>query len=216
METKPKIYEALANIMAKITPIKKEKKNQQQGFMYRGIDDFMNELHSLFAENKVIIIPECIERTEDERTSKNGGALFYVKERVKYTFYAEDGSSVFAIVDGEGMDSGDKGTNKAMAVALKYCLMQMFLIPTEDLKDPDSESHEVKPKEQPKDEMSEIAKRLAQGLAELRDCKDLPDLARVWSKYKDLQIQETFSLCKDNMKKNIQKNNPNGASSSAI
>ena len=43
MENKPKIYEALINIMGEITPIKKEKKNQQQGFMYRGIDDFMNE-----------------------------------------------------------------------------------------------------------------------------------------------------------------------------
>lgn len=202
MENKPKIYEALINIMGEITPIKKEKKNQQQGFMYRGIDDFMNELHSLFAKNKVIIIPECLERTEDERTSKNGNALFYIKERVKYTFYAEDGSSVSAIIDGEGMDSGDKGTNKAIAIALKYCLMQMFLVPTEELKDPDAETP---PDLKPNDEISEIAKKIGKATTEARDCKDLPDLERVWNKYKDLQTHETFKLCVNNMKKNIQK-----------
>ena len=150
MENKPKIYEALINIMGEITPIKKEKKNQQQGFMYRGIDDFMNELHSLFAKHKVIIIPECLDRVVDERVSKNGNALFYIKERVKYTFFADDGSSVSAIIDGEGMDSGDKGTNKAIAIALKYCLMQMFLVPTDDLKDPDAETQ---PELKPNDEM---------------------------------------------------------------
>ena len=30
--------------------------------------------------------------------------------------------------------------NKAMSVALKYALMQTFLIPTEELKDPDAET----------------------------------------------------------------------------
>lgn len=206
----PKIYQALASIMAEITPIKKEKKNTQQGFMYRGIDDFMNELHSLFAKHKVIIIPECLQRTEDERQAKSGNALFYVKERVKYTFFAEDGSSVSAIIDGEGMDSGDKGTNKAIAIALKYCLMQMFLVPTEDMKDPDGESHEVKPKNKD-DDMSEVAKELTAALNEARDCKDLPDLGRVWNKYKNLQPHETFKLCVANMKTNI-KNRTNGTS----
>ena len=203
MET-PKIYSALSNIMSEITPIKKEKKNAQQGFMYRGIDDFMNELHSLFAKHRVIIIPECLSRTEDERQSKNGNALFYVKEKVKYTFYAEDGSSVYAIIDGEGMDSGDKGTNKAIAIALKYCLMQMFLVPTDDMKDPDAESHDVKLKKKD-DDMSEIAKVLTSALNEARDCKDLSDLVRVWNKYKGLQTHETFKLCVTNMKYNIKK-----------
>lgn len=210
MET-PLIYQSLINIMSEISPIKKEKKNTQQGFMYRGIDDFMNELHALFAKHKVIIIPECLERKEDERVSSKGNALFYIKERVKYTFYASDGSSVSSIIDGEGMDSGDKGTNKAIAIALKYCLMQMFLIPTEDLKDPDADSHDLKPKT---DDMSEEAKELSRGTTELRDCKDLADLERVWKKFKNLQPHETFKLCKDNMKRNIQKNNPNGTGNS--
>lgn len=43
---------------------------------------------------------------------------------------------------GEGMDSGDKASNKALAVAFKYACFQVFCIPTEEMKDPDEESHE--------------------------------------------------------------------------
>jgi len=38
------------------------------------------------------------------------------------------------------MDSGDKSSNKAMAVAMKYACLQLFCIPTEDMGDPDSET----------------------------------------------------------------------------
>jgi hypothetical protein len=37
---------------------------------------------------------------------------------MRYTLYATDGSSVSAVVIGEGMDSADKSSNKAMAVAM--------------------------------------------------------------------------------------------------
>ncbi len=59
---------------------------------------------------------------------------------MKYTFYAEDGSHIEAVVVGEGMDSGDKATNKAMSAAFKYACFQVFCIPTEEMKDPDAET----------------------------------------------------------------------------
>ena len=40
------------------------------------------------------------------------------------------------------MDSGDKATNKAMAIAFKYACFQVFCIPTEEMKDPDGETPE--------------------------------------------------------------------------
>lgn len=40
------------------------------------------------------------------------------------------------------MDSGDKATNKAMAIAFKYACFQVFCIPTEEMKDPDAETPE--------------------------------------------------------------------------
>ncbi len=84
-----------------------------------------------------------------ERQSSRGNALFYTYLEVEYTFWAEDGSSiVVGPVIGESMDSGDKGANKALAVAHKYALFQTFTIPTL-FSDPDAETHEVKPAPSP-------------------------------------------------------------------
>ena len=60
--------------------------------------------------------------------------------------YAPDGSNISSVIIGEGMDTGDKATNKALSIALKYAAFQIFMIPTEDVIDPDAESHEVAPK----------------------------------------------------------------------
>ena len=128
--------------MEEVPSIGKTQKNKTQGFMYRGIDDVMNALQPLLAKNKVFIVPEILEQTREERTTSKGGNLIYSICKIKYKFYAEDGSSVEAITIGEGMDSGDKATNKAMAIAMKYALFQVFCIPTDEIKDPDSETPE--------------------------------------------------------------------------
>jgi hypothetical protein len=128
--------------MEEVPSIGKTQRNKIQGFMYRGIDDVMNALQPLLAKNKVFIVPEILEQTREERTTSKGGNLIYSICKIKYKFYAEDGSSVEAITIGEGMDSGDKATNKAMAIAMKYALFQVFCIPTDEMKDPDSETPE--------------------------------------------------------------------------
>ena len=136
------IYQSITKIMEEVPSIGKTQRNKTQGFMYRGIDDVMNALQPLLAKNKVFIVPEILEQMREERTASKGGNLIYSICKIKYKFYAEDGSSVEAITIGEGMDSGDKATNKAMAIAMKYALFQVFCIPTDEMKDPDSETPE--------------------------------------------------------------------------
>lgn len=136
------IYQSITKIMEEVPSIGKTQRNKTQGFMYRGIDDVMNALQPLLAKNKVFIVPEILEQTREERTTSKGVNLIYSICKIKYKFYAEDGSSVEAITIGEGMDSGDKATNKAMAIAMKYALFQVFCIPTDEMKDPDSETPE--------------------------------------------------------------------------
>ena len=145
-QTAGNIYTRLAAINKGITAIGKNRKNEQQGFKFRGIDDVMNELHALFAENEVIVLPNCGEPIITERTNSKGTVIFSVRIPIEFEFISSDGTSVRCNVVGEAMDSGDKGMNKAMSIALKYALLQMFLIPTEEPKDPDAEAHEVKPK----------------------------------------------------------------------
>lgn len=140
------IFESLNKVMDEIGAIGKNTKNQQQGFMYRGIDAVMNALNPALVKYKVFVVPEVLEQNREERTNAKGTTLLYSIIKVKYTFYAEDGSSVSAVVIGEGMDSGDKATNKAMSIAFKYACFQVFCIPTEEMVDPDAECHEVKAK----------------------------------------------------------------------
>ena len=134
------IYETITKIMSETPAISKAKKNQQQGFAYRGIDDVMNAFNPLFAKYKLFVVPTILEQIREERQTSKGGNLIYSICKIKYTFYAEDGSLIEAVVVGEGMDTSDKATNKAMAIAMKYALFQVFCIPTAEMKDPDAET----------------------------------------------------------------------------
>jgi hypothetical protein len=140
------IYGLIGQAMREIGAIGKESKNQQQGFMYRGIDAVMNALAPVMSKLGLFLCPEVLEQTREERQGRNGGTLLYSILKIKYTLYAPDGSNVSCVVLGEGMDSGDKASNKAMSVAYKYAAFQLFCIPTAEMVDPDAECHEVAPK----------------------------------------------------------------------
>lgn len=139
-DTTPAIYKAIIGVMAEINAIGKDRKNQQQGFAYRGIDDVMNELHAALTKNKVFVVPEVLNEERSTGKTRNGGDLFYTRLKIRFTFYTDDGSSVSAVVIGEAMDSGDKASNKALSIGLKYAMLQVFCIPTKDEKDPDAQS----------------------------------------------------------------------------
>jgi hypothetical protein len=139
MENK-KIYGAIVNVMKEIGAIGKERKNQQQGFMYRGVEDVMNALQPLLEKNGVFIVPEVVEHTREDRVSWKGNPLIYSIMKIRHHFIAEDGSEIVSTTIGEGMDSADKASNKAMSIAFKYACFQVFCIPTEEMQDPDAET----------------------------------------------------------------------------
>lgn len=138
------IYAAISAAMADISAIGKDKYNQQQGFKFRGIDDVMNALKPILTKNKIFTVPQVLEQTREIKVTAKGGELRYSLVKIAFRFYTTDGSFVEAVTLGEGMDSGDKASNKAMAIAYKYALFQVFCIPTEEMTDPDGESYETK------------------------------------------------------------------------
>lgn len=140
----PAIYPALIKANKAIGAIAKNNANQQQHFMFRGVDDVYNELHPILAECGIVIIPEVVNYEVSERQARNG-VLLYTRATILHHFTAEDGSHVTTKVVGEAMDSGDKGMNKAMSIALKYALFQLFTIPTKEDKDPDATIYEIVP-----------------------------------------------------------------------
>lgn len=212
----PKIYGALAEIMKESGAIGKTERNQGQGFMFRGIDNVMNGLHGLFAKHGVLILDEVLDFEVNEKVTEKTGSggqrytsiLYYTRAKIKFHFLAEDGSEVTTINVGEAMDSGDKGMNKAMSVALKYALLHMFLIPTEEEKDPDAQTP---PETRPKT-IAEIAASLdavkdavlIEALNAIVASANIDALKGVWSSYSaQLSSNPTFSACMSTRKKEL-------------
>jgi len=137
------IYQAIGGIMGELGPIKKDKQNKSQGFSYRGIDQLYNALNPLFSKYKVFCVPKVLERTTSDYQTKGGDTWKNVVLKVEYKLIAEDGTFVEGTVYGEGSDSGDKGTNKAMSACQKYFFFQTFVVPTDDIVDADKDTPPV-------------------------------------------------------------------------
>lgn len=132
----PMIYSSLTAAAASINAVGKNAQNTQQGWKFRSIDDVYNALNPALIAAGLTIIPEVQEK--DITTDANGKATT-ARLVMRYTVYAQDGSSVICSTIGEGKDYGDKACSKAMAIAYKYMAFQLFCIPTEEMRrdDPD-------------------------------------------------------------------------------
>lgn len=211
-----KVYEAIAAITAEMAKegISKNRRNQQQGYQFRGIDDVYNALSPMLAMNKLCILPRVLSRDIVERQSAKGGTLFYVVVEVEFDFVsAEDGSKHTVKTYGEAMDSADKATNKAMSAAYKYAAMQAFCIPTEGDNDADATTHEVAPRSAPVQEPKPISaaeqkRQLLEIDKDLLDAHSIIDVKRVadiwqviatrdgWSRDYKLAAKEKFDAAR--------------------
>lgn len=140
------VYQKIAAVMAEMSKagIGKFRRNQQQGYNFRGIDDVYNALSPILSAQRLVVLPRVVSRNQVERQTAKGGALFYTTVIVEFDFIsADDGSKHTVTTVGEAMDSGDKSSNKAQSAAMKYALLQTFTIPTEGDNDADATTHEV-------------------------------------------------------------------------
>lgn len=137
-----KIYGLMATVLAEVGSISKGRRNEQQGYKFRGIDDVYDAVHPLFAKHGIFTVPRVLSEETSERTTATGTVLRFVKLTIAYDFFASDGSRVTAEMVGEAMDAGDKASNKAMSAAQKYALIQTFCIPTGSTPDADYQTHD--------------------------------------------------------------------------
>lgn len=138
---RPHVQQALASVTAEMKGVGKDQHNKEQNYDFRGIDDMLKVLHPLLGKHGVVIVPDVAERLYEERVSNRGATGHCSHLHVRYRIYGPAGDFVEASTWGEGLDYGDKATNKAMTAAYKYLLFELFAIsdPTED---PDRESPE--------------------------------------------------------------------------
>lgn len=135
----PMIYAKMLAVKKEIGSVGKDQKNTGQGWKFRGIDQFVNALHPILNKHGVGILPEVVQHSEPKfiTNEKTGKTSKNTQITVRYTFFADDGSTVSTTMPAEGVDPGDKGTNKALSAAFKYCLIQTFCVPTQDMEEAD-------------------------------------------------------------------------------
>lgn len=136
------VHKAIAAVSSAIgkVGIGKTRRNEEQRFNFRGIDDVLNALSPLLSEHGLVIVPRVTERVLVESKTGNGKALWKVTLRVDYHLIAvADGSREVATTYGEAMDMADKATNKALSAAYKYLAIQIFAIPVEGTPDADAD-----------------------------------------------------------------------------
>jgi hypothetical protein len=137
----PAVYGAISSVMAAMAKegIAKDRRNQQQGYNFRGIDDVYAALGKVLAENQLLILPRVVDQAREERKTAKGGMLLYTILTIEFDLVsAKDGSQHTIRMVGEAMDTVDKSSNKAQSAALKYAALQVFMIPTEGDNDADA------------------------------------------------------------------------------
>ena len=120
------IHQLMALVMRDVRDVGKNGTNSHQGYKFRGVDDFIGALAQPLRDHGVFMMTEIL----DFQTSVRG-KMNAVHMRVAFHFYGPAGDKVTATTLGEASDTADKASNKAMSAALKYALMQTFMIPVD-------------------------------------------------------------------------------------
>jgi hypothetical protein len=176
--TAPHVLIAMSAVMEEIgkVGISKDRRNKDQGYNFRGIDDVYNDLNGILAKNKLLMLPVKMVSTRSEKPTKSGGSVNYTQLTVDFKMVsAVDGSSEIIQTVGEAMDSADKSSNKAQSASMKYACLMVFMIPTEGDNDADATTHEVSGR-QTEPPPVDWAAEVTAAKASLDTCKDERDL----------------------------------------
>jgi len=137
------IHGAIIKVMQEVEPIAKARTNTQQNYKFRGVDELMNAISPILSKHGVFpTVQSVTDVSSDAVTSKSGGQGWRLVRRYTFRFYAEDGSFVDTIADGEAIDYGDKASNKAYSVAYREAMFKMFVIPFQG-EDIEEVSHDI-------------------------------------------------------------------------
>jgi hypothetical protein len=131
------LRQKLAEVRRRIGYIQKRGHNERFNHNYVTAADIAGSVGGILAELGVVVIPS-LEEISYELSAGGREATRMARVIMAYTFCdADTGEEVIATAAGQGLDAGDKAPYKAMTGALKYVLLQLFLLATGD--DPEDE-----------------------------------------------------------------------------
>ncbi len=131
------LRQKLAEVRRRIGYVQKRGHNELCNYSYVTAAEIAGAVGDLLAELGVVVIPR-LEEIAYESAAGRGETIRMARVVMAYTFADVDsGEELVAKVAGQGHDPGDKAPYKAMTGALKYALLQSFLLATGD--DPEDE-----------------------------------------------------------------------------
>ncbi len=126
------LRQKLAEVRRRIGYVQKRGHNERSNYSYVTAADIAGSVGDILAELGVVVIPR-LEEISYESAVGRGEATRMARVVMAYTFADVDsGEEIVAKVAGQGLDPGDKAPYKAMTGALKYALLQSFLLATGD------------------------------------------------------------------------------------
>ena len=132
------LRQKLGEVRRRIGYIQKRGYNERHNYNYVAAADIAGTVGDILAELGVVVIPRLESITYEPHAPGRLDSVRVARVIMAYTFTdVNSAEEITARVAGEGLDVGDKASYKAMTGALKYALLQSFLLATGD--DPEDE-----------------------------------------------------------------------------
>jgi hypothetical protein len=182
------LRQKLAAVRRRIAYVQKRGHNPRFNYNYVTAADIAGAVGDILAELGVVVVPR-LESISHEAMRPSGGGTEHVTHVVmSYSFVDVDTAEEITVkTAGEGLDSGDKAPYKAMTGALKYALLQSFLLATGDDPEEERTNHSS-----PTHESDSERRITAEQVRELRQLIDDTgtELERVLAYYKLASLEE--------------------------
>lgn len=136
-------YVAWSRVMETVRGVSKAERVTEgpAKFNYRGVDSALNVFGPACRLHGVLVLPVKVETSYRDTKTSTGKPTRECTAVVTYRIVGPAGDGIEVQAAGESLDTQDKGTAKAQAVALRTLLYHGGLVPTRD-PDPDSVSIE--------------------------------------------------------------------------
>lgn len=139
------VVELAIEAMRAVTAVPKDGHNSAQNFNFRGIDGVLNAVGPALRKAGLILVPNLVLlKREVVEVGQRRTPMDSTYIEVIYVLLGPAADALATRVPGSAMDSGDKGITKAMSVALRTALIQLFCLPTQE-PDPDNAVYERAP-----------------------------------------------------------------------
>lgn len=137
------LIKKLAEVMGEVGRVPKSGRNNFHNYDYATEADIAAAVRDGMAKRHLILVPNVDDIAWSILAVKSGQQRLCTMKATFTVMDGESGETLSYKVFSEGADSGDKAVYKAMTGAEKYALLKLFLIPTGD--DPEKDSQEAAP-----------------------------------------------------------------------